>query len=223
MVIADMDIRKEVIAFRIKEALAESDTKKIASAMNVSPATVYDWRGGRYLPDVERLGVLASLAGVSPVWLLFGRGGKHASVDQPEGYFIPLTGNVVRSPLAFEEEWYAEIKRQSGMAEDEHLWIMAVTDESMVPTLRKGELALYRTLEWSEGETGDNGLYVLSDSVGRRNEAVGRLIARRVQWSLDGTVTISCDNQSYAAETRKLPALRPIKILGPIVWRGGRI
>jgi transcriptional regulator with XRE-family HTH domain len=120
---ASTQIRKTLIASRIKEALADLDAGTIARAMNVSRATVYDWSAGRFLPDVERLGEFAEITKVSPVWLLFGKGGKYTGLDRLETYMMPIPGNLFPnlgawSPLAFEKECFAKIKGEAGIPAD---------------------------------------------------------------------------------------------------------
>jgi transcriptional regulator with XRE-family HTH domain len=216
-------MRRKFIANRIRDALAEHRVPEVAKALGVSPSTVYDWCSGRFMPDVERLARLAELTHVSPVWLVVGLGNKKDRPGLISGYYIPLPGNVSRSPLAFEDEWLAELKDQAGLEPSEPLYVMMVPDESMSPTLRRGEFLLYRYHpRWEAGERGHNGIYVLSvpRSTGR---PTSRDIVRRLQWSLDGTLNIICDNEAYSSETQvwsSKPGKRPM-IQGPAIWRGG--
>jgi hypothetical protein len=79
-----------------------------------------------------------------------------------------------------------------------------------------------RQLAWEAGARGDNGLYALSVPMSAE-KPTSQMIARRLQWSLDGTLSITCDNKAYGPETwASKPAKCPV-IQGPAIWRGGFI
>lgn len=69
---------------RIFEALAESNLsqKEFAKKIQIVPQTVTDWKKGKSSSFVGKLGAIAVVLNVAPLWLAFGEGEKHLSQEQ---------------------------------------------------------------------------------------------------------------------------------------------
>ena len=86
------------------------------------------------------------------------------------------------------------------------LYLLEIEDDSMEPTLKRGELVLAD----ASGERGErNGVYAIGfrskellAKPERADQPTVRFVVRRVQHHLDHkSLTISCDNRAYASET----------------------
>jgi len=75
---------------RIKEAREAKglNQSEVARHMKVFPQTVQQWESGKTAPRRGRLLALASFLGVTPEWLLFGKGGTN-HVAKPLVLVIP--------------------------------------------------------------------------------------------------------------------------------------
>jgi transcriptional regulator with XRE-family HTH domain len=217
------EITRENIRERIKQALTGQNIAAIATKMSVAPSTVYDWQNGRSLPDVERLALFANLTSSDVCWLITGR---------RDDYLVPVGLNVFPTPLAFLSDWLTEISRMAGAKLDD-LVMLAISDDAMQPALFRGELALaWRLPRHDVGRNqflaaGENGLYalqVIARKGDRQTPPLTRTITRRLRWGMgDETVSITCDNESYANENRVWKIKEAPLIVGPIVWKAGAI
>ena len=58
---------------------------------------------------------------------------------------------------------------------------------------------------------------------GDRNNPTGHLIIRRLQYRLDATMVVRCDNPRYPEEVYAPKTQKPPVPVGRVVWRGGGI
>lgn len=210
------------LAERVKSVLKGRNITELAPKLGVSRASMYDWSGGRHLPDLDSLVLLAWTTGVPLSWLLLGEGPDRADDRLMDRYLLPLQfpDTSAFPPLAFRRDWllsFVRLFQPETYVVD--LLLFSVSDDSMQPTLRTGDLLLAER-GLAVLEPGDrlppNGLYLFRGGV-----------VRRVQWQIDGTAVISCDNLAYAAETRRIE-MGEVKekgdfILGRVLWHSGRI
>jgi transcriptional regulator with XRE-family HTH domain len=224
------ETRREFISRRIKEALDNQDTAAVALRLGISRSTIYDWTSGRFLPDIERLAQFAAITNTNISWLVTGRGAKRGNEAGADGYVLPAPLNVNPPPLAFLEDWLLEIGRSGGATTTDELSLMAVADDSMEPALKRGDLLLVRRSTPPYGErnplSGDSGLYalaVVAREGDRKLAPLVRFVVRRLQWGLDGLITISCDNPAYKSETRKWKPKEAPLIMGQVIWRASQI
>ena len=86
-------------------------------------------------------------------------------------------------------------------------------DDAMLPAIAPGDVLLTDT---SEPKLRGSGIYVFA--IG------GVLLVKRLQTRLDGGITVSSDNAlRYPAEEIEPAALGRVKIVGRVIWRGGRM
>lgn len=209
MRVADAGIERAAIAERISEVVGTRNVASLAAVLGVSPSTIYDWKSGRFLPDLERLGRFADVTETSIQWLIDGSGSRKGA---PLGY-IPLrkplwvgdpegrggrVGRFVPSDFAVSEEWINRLAEspKSGM-----LVLLPATGDAMAPTIRDGDLVLINSAdrERRDGiicaiEAGSQ----LRDS--KRNElwkAPLPLLIRRLAQQPDGSFHLICDNLSF--------------------------
>jgi transcriptional regulator with XRE-family HTH domain len=225
----------ENIAHRIKEVLKGQNVAALARAMGVSRTAIYDWSTGRSTPDVGRIALFAQLLDLSVSWLITGSGAMRHSENHPGGFVVVTALNVHPFPIAIQEDWIHEIWRRSGPDNDDNLQMIAVTDDAMEPTLKRGDLLIFRRLSPPHNLTdGNNGLYVLmvakSESADSRQKRerpgdipLSRFIVRRILWGFDGSITITPDNPAYQSEKQTCRPEKAPLILGPVLWRAGRI
>jgi phage repressor protein C with HTH and peptisase S24 domain len=211
---------------------------KLARAAGVSTSAFRKWLRGDAEPSRGRLVALADVSGVSLAWLAKGEGplptpgelGEWTGTRSgplpdagnfPHGFLIlpdvpegAAAGSGNHAPasntkfVAFRIDWL----RQMLAAEPSKLILETALGDSMEPMIHDGDLLLIDT-----GETGirDFGVFVIEV----RNE---RLV-KRVQRKFDGALILISDNSLYQPEEIAAGLAGEIKVVGKVVWRGGRI
>lgn len=194
---------------RLRHAIGNrQNVDEVAKKLKVARSTVNGWLYGTREPRLDKLSEFAMATGVDLGWLVSG--------VRLEGYVTPQCPAGEASPLAFEEKWLDALVAEFYGKRPSPGWsysteLIRVEDDAMEPALRKGDLVLVAYgSEPFEGRR--NGIYALR-SVG----------LRRVEWQIDGSPVISADNKTYRSEPRKLKREEVHEIIGPVVWRGGRI
>jgi transcriptional regulator with XRE-family HTH domain len=93
----DMPLDDDTLGGRILHAreAAGLDIKEIAARLGVSAKTVTNWESDRAEPRSNKLSTLAGLLGVSPTWLLAGRGASPREAVE-SGSSEELRGEVGR-------------------------------------------------------------------------------------------------------------------------------
>ncbi len=118
-----------------------------------------------------------------------------------------ITSEQIVDYLAFKPEWLTSAK---GIT-PENLVLISVIGDSMMPTIRDGDLILIDT---TPTRFKSDAIYVIQHS--------DRLWVKRVQYRLDGVVVIKSDNSAnYEPESFREDQLDGIRIIGRVVWRGG--
>jgi Bacteriophage CI repressor helix-turn-helix domain len=216
---AEAEYRRMAIsefAARLKQAISGRSITALARELGISRTAFHDWIAARAAPDVITTSRLASELNISMDWLTTGRGEMRSA-----GYIAP-SGLDGRPPLLFELDWFRRnlgpygsargVNIQSEQPEREFPpYFFEVPDDSMEPTLHKGDLVLARDLDRSVAEAPDNGVYLvwftdheiseeervrLSSSV-KSDGFPKRTYPRRIKWS-ERSFRISCDNPSYS-------------------------
>jgi phage repressor protein C with HTH and peptisase S24 domain len=240
---------RAAFAERLKQAAKNREIGELASKVGVAPATLYRWLNAQFDPSLAKLAELAEAMNVSLAWLVTGTGPmdarnarRHALLEEygaPD--FESAGGKAGRSPLAFYERWLFKLLYGSqeepkvlGAADTNPPLLMEVSDDSMEPTVAKGDLLLIdRTFgvtptaqHRAAGERSvHDGIYAFrSGSLGGSgNNPTGHLIIRRLQYRLDVTVVVRCDNPRYPEEVYALKRQKPPVPVGRVIWRGGGI
>ncbi len=234
---------------RLKRAAESHDLGDLASKIDVAPTTLYRWLNGKFDPSLPKLAELAEAMDVSLAFLVTGAGpmGRRQGIRHAllEGYdlvqFEPADPNAEKAPLAFYEPWL--FKFLYGPAEEPTLFgptdmkaplLVEVRGDAMEPTFSPGDLLLVdrsfgtrpSELQSAQNEQRSplDGVYVFRAGAGQgeADESTGHLIVRRVQYRLDGTMIIRCDNPRYPEEPYSAKDARPVPV-GRVVWRGGRV
>lgn len=98
-------------------------------------------------------------------------------------------------------------------AEIATLVAVEMPDDAMQPTFNAGDILLADT---SDPQLRGSGVYVFASG--------GALMVKRLQMKLDGGLTVSSDNaEHYPPEEIERDALDRVKIVGRVIWRGGRL
>ena len=84
--------------------------------------------------------------------------------------------------------------------------------DSMAPTIRDGSLML---LDGSDQSFAQFGIYVL--------EVEGERLVKRIQRRLDGSIVLISDNASYERDYVPAEGVAAVKVVGRVVWVGGRV
>lgn len=110
--------------------------------------------------------------------------------------------------LAFKRDWI----RSDLDLDPEHLALIEVHGDSMVPTLKDGDLIL---VDLRNGKRRNAGVYVI--------QLDGHLLVKRLNRKLDGSVEVISDNPAYPPEVLGPEAADLLHVIGRVVWSGGRM
>lgn len=111
------------------------------------------------------------------------------------------------SQLAFRKEWL----KNKGLQKNKLAMIKAKGD-SMEPTLHDGDLLLVDT---AIEKIIDDAIYII--------HADHHLIVKRLQQSLDGSVSVISDNPRYNQQNLNPDQAKKLKIAGRVCWYGHEI
>jgi phage repressor protein C with HTH and peptisase S24 domain len=110
--------------------------------------------------------------------------------------------------LSFRKEW---IKNSLRIGENA-LAVISVKGDSMEPRLRDGDVVL---LDMSSKLVEDNAIYALQFN--------GGLSIKRVQRFMSGAIEIISDNKTYKPESLTPDQAESVKVVGRVVWAGGKV
>ncbi len=209
----------------------------LAKEAGVSEGTIRKWAAGDSEPSRDRLLAFARAAGVDPYWLLDGTGSMRppggageavsswiqgaSPMDLNEYAPIPrvdvmaAAGDAVLLPteeivdfLLFKKSW---LRRELGIDPQRAVVVQAKGD-SMKPSIRDGDLLLVEVLQ---ERANDDGIYVIN--VG------GRVMVKRLQFLLDGSIKVVSDNAAYEPQVVKGDKGDGFWVVGRVVWSGSRL
>ncbi len=241
---------REAFTERLRQATKNHEIAALAAKVGVTPATLYRWLNAKFDPSIPKLAELAEAMNVNLAWLVTGQGpidarqaGRHALLEQyGTTVFESATGASGKAPLAFYEPWLFKLlygpqdePTVFGPTDMNSPLLMEVGDDSMEPTIGKGDLLLIdrsfglspaaRPQAMQEGRSAYDGVCAFRSGSLKRDahSPTGHLIIRRVQYRLDGTLIIRCDNLRYPEEVYTPKKTKSLVPVGRVIWRGGRI
>ncbi|SFD67365.1 SOS-response transcriptional repressor LexA (RecA-mediated autopeptidase) [Thiohalospira halophila DSM 15071] len=140
---------------RLRQALQESDLahgSELAARVGLSKATISQWMSGGIEPRYSSIVPVAHTLGVSPDWLLYGEGGKHATgwsgVREPGATrMIPVISWVQAGrpkeavDIYAEGDGFDEVPVSGTMAYKlgRYAFALEIEGDSMEPEFREGE------------------------------------------------------------------------------------
>jgi len=148
----------------------------------------------------DRMGMSAANLGdfaLVPFYDVEASAGNGSLVDQ----------ELQKSEMAFRKDWLS----QRGLQISKCVLIKARGD-SMEPTIFHGDILLVDT---SIESIKDDAIYIVQSD--------HHLIVKRIQQSLDGSLTIISDNERYKEQTISPDQAKEIKIAGRVRWYGHEI
>ena len=119
-----------------------------------------------------------------------------------------IDGEHVLDQMAFRRDW---LRGTLGLQLD-RLALLNVDGDSMAPTLTHGDMILVDTREMDGLRPG---IYVIN--------LEGRLLVKRLQPAMNGSVKVVSDNERYSSEVVEGDDLRQLQVVGQVVWQGRRI
>jgi len=202
------------------------------------------WKQYEKGPSEPGSGALRGLSdgGININWVLTGEGNmlldssKGAS-DRPVGYQVDIKGRneptvsaefallpyydveasaghgclvdqeLETGQMAFRKDWLSQRGLQASKCK-----LIKARGDSMEPTIYHGDLLLVDT---SIESIKDDAIYIVQSD--------HHLIVKRIQQSLDGSLTIISDNERYKEQTVSPEQAKEIKIAGRVRWYGHEI
>ncbi len=207
---------------------------RLARATGVSPSAFRKWLKGEAEPSRDRLVALAGTAGVSLAWLAQGEGpepdlvGLDARARGPDGpgsdraqfHLLPKVAEAAAAGsgqqhvdgatefMGFRHDWL----RATFNREPRDIILETAIGDSMEPQIGNGDLLLVDTTDQTFRTFG---VYVI--------ELRDERLVKRVQPRFDGSLILISDNTRYQAETIPPEIATDVRVIGRVIWRGGRL
>jgi phage repressor protein C with HTH and peptisase S24 domain len=215
---ASSDPNKIALSERLRQIAASVGGVKRLIELSELPRSTFDnYLYARSEPPLALLVHIADAAGVSLEWLVSGRGEmrprtgvdpskftliSHYDVQASAGHgALPMRENAT-GLLAMRRDW---ARRQFGL-DSANLAVIAVTGDSMDPTIRRGDFLLIDT---TVTDLRGEGVYVH-----RRED---ELRVKRFRPLPSGALVVDSDNPEYAVETYSAGFEHGIEIIGRVV------
>jgi len=242
---------RSAFAERLKRAAQNHDIAQLAAQIGVRPATLYRWLSARFDPSLPKLADFAAATNVNLAWLVSGRGPvdarqavRHALLEEYGPIdFVPADPKAAKAPLAFHEPWLFQLLHGTGAAP--RLFgptappgpplLIEIEEDSMEPTIAQGDLLLVdrsfslipTEIEQAQRQerSPHDGIYAFQPRTRRphADNSTAHLLVRRIQYRLDGTLVVRCDNPKYPEEIYSWNAPNLPRPWGRVVWRAGLI
>jgi phage repressor protein C with HTH and peptisase S24 domain len=222
------------LAERLRIAVARVGNASAASRLSGVPvSTLNNYLAGR---DMKRgpMVALADATNVSLEWLATGRGemvagAAAAPTAQPianpalGSSFVLIPRYDVRASagagqaveqeqqvgyMAFEQDFARTVLRRP----TQHLVTLRAEGDSMEPTIRDGDVLVVDT---SVTEVENSRVYIV--------DVNGRLMVKRIQLRLDGSLVIKSDNPKYEPEVVHFSECTPFRIVGQVIYQAGPV
>ena len=131
------------------------------------------------------------------------------NVEGSCGHGILVGTEEIVDYLHFRKEWIRNTLRIG----ERNLCVISVKGDSMEPRLRDGDVVL---LDTSSQQVEDNAIYAI--------QVNGTLSIKRVQRYISGSMRIISDNSAhYGSEELTPDQAEQVKVVGRVVWAGGKI
>jgi transcriptional regulator with XRE-family HTH domain len=201
---------------RIRASLAARKIEEVAKKIGVSPSAIYNWFSGTNEPSLAKLFALAEITRTSPAWLIVGQG----LPDSIPGYVRPIY-KTQAAPFAFERRWLeANVEQRSTGS----IHLIELPDDSMRPTMEKGDFLLFQGFGDQNPISPVNGIYAVSLKTEPEPETLEDLVIvpKRVEWSSREDAILKCDNPAYPLVMKFNARLenQEFEIVGRVVWHG---
>ena len=228
---------------RIAHVRGSRSRQEYADALGIHLNTLKNYETNKRQPDSTTLNAIYATDGVLSDWILRGecpmRKGDDADmrklavtsklIGSGDYAHIPLydveasagpgkmvVSEDIKEMLVFRRDW---IRSELGVSPD-HLYLITVAGDSMLPNLHPGDVALIHDQQYEKSVTTVpcDGIYLL--------RLDGSLLVKRLQRLPGGKVRVISDNsQSYEPFTVDLSDLTDYDfcVLGRIVWAGRRM
>lgn len=160
------------------------------------------------LPHAVASDVSHGIHSVAPIsaddyWLI-----PRVDVRAAAGDAVLIPGDEIVDWVLFRTDY---LRHELGL-DPRHLTVIQAKGDSMEPTIQSGDLLL---VDLSQAHDADNAIYVLNVD--------GRLLVKRLAFRLDGTIRVLSDNPKYEAEVVKREDAEAFRLVGRVVWSGGRV
>lgn len=195
----------ETFPVRLKQALGDQSIRGFARECGFSDTVLRQYLNGQSEPTRPALLAIARTANVNLEWLAAGSATiKESTTSLAEKY-------TYKDPLAFKTDWLQTEFPNSF----DNLLLTQMADESMEPTLHRGDLVLVDTSD-RDLATVSHGIYLLKLS--------DRILVKRLQYVADDILRVLSDHSAYEGFSVSLQdKASGLSLMGKVVWCGQRV
>ncbi len=217
-----MSDEMDVFAARLKAEVKRAGGRKAFSDLaNIPLSTLNSYLAG-VEPKVTMVVRIARALGLSVAQLLEQGDGEDSSENRTIGDSeqIKMLNVVASAGPGYQNDDPVELKRlpfaRSVLADLgvklENARFMVARGDSMEPTISDGSIVL---VDVSFSRPKNDGIYVV---------VVGSEVRiKRVARGFGGSVTLVSDNERYPTETLAPPEAEGLRVVGKVVWAGGKL
>lgn len=227
-----MTSNSDAFSERLCLLVGKQSVRGIARKCGLSEGSIRQYLSGKSEPSRAALVALADALNVNVGYLATGEGpmmkgesgnetaaGREA-LSADEYVLVPrydvtastgpgalVASEQVVDHLAFKREWVKRLGLEAGQ-----LALITAVGDSMEPAIREGFLLL---VDLRHHQVSSDAIYILRFD--------HELIAKRLQKMYDGAVKIKSDNPAYDEQLVPADQVGKLKIIGKVVWGGGRM
>lgn len=204
---------------RLKDAMGTTGARAFARSCGLSEGAIRSYLSGDTYPTLDRLEQIALAAGVSAVWLAFGKEDRPKLVVEDDKYvYVPLydarcsagSGSWNEGAKIWTQLAFTRYSLQRKGLNPDNLSAIQVSGDSMEPLLDDGDTVL---IDHKRNSLEGEGIYVI--------HLDDHLYAKRLQRQFDGSLSIISQNKDYQTMTVPKERLNELQIIGRVVWAGG--
>ncbi|ASC70407.1 hypothetical protein XM38_013450 [Halomicronema hongdechloris C2206] len=195
----------ETFPMRLRQALGDQSIRGFARECGFSDTVLRQYLNGQSEPTRPALLAIARTANVNLEWLAAGPATTKASATSPAEKY------TYKDPLAFQTDWLQKEFPDSF----DNLLLTQMPDESMEPTLHRGDLVLVDTSD-RDLDTISHGIYLL--------KLGDRILVKRLQYVVGKVLRVLSDHSAYETFSIGLPdESNHLSLMGKIVWSGQKL
>lgn len=209
--VSDSEIEEDSFPARLKKVMGDKSIRAFARECGISDTVLRQYLIGQSEPTRPALLAIASTVHVSLDWLIAGQGNAEEPSYKLLDSLLLMAGDI--KDVAFLKDWLnQQFPGASG------IWMLYyMKDDSMEPTIRKGDLLLVDAGVKDIHQV-DNGIYLL--------RLFGPSVVKRLQRVGKESIEVLHDNpfyKSFSVEISEFGQREAHTLVGQVLWFGRKL